>query len=93
MTVSGSSKAQGRRNACGLPGQTVRRIVVAALTVLSSLMATCGVIAQTSPAVTVSAPLQREVVEYAEYAGQFAAFEYVELRARVGGYLQSHHFE
>jgi RND family efflux transporter MFP subunit len=56
-------------------------------------MATCSVIAQTPPAVTVSAPLQREVVEYAEYTGQFAAFEYVELRARVGGYLQSHHFE
>jgi multidrug efflux pump subunit AcrA (membrane-fusion protein) len=56
-------------------------------------MATGSVIAQTLPAVTVSAPLQREVVEYAEYTGQFAAFEYVELRARVSGYLQSHHFE
>jgi RND family efflux transporter MFP subunit len=93
MTVSGSSRAQRQRLARGHPGQTARRIVVAALTVLSSLMATCGVIAQTPPAVTVSEPLQREVVEYAEYTGQFAAFEYVELRARVGGYLQSHHFE
>ncbi|WP_340115576.1 efflux RND transporter periplasmic adaptor subunit [Pelagibius sp. 7325] len=42
---------------------------------------------------TISAPLQREVVEYDEYTGQFSAFEYVELRARVSGYLQSHHFE
>ncbi|HJQ57043.1 MAG TPA: efflux RND transporter periplasmic adaptor subunit [Vineibacter sp.] len=45
------------------------------------------------PAVTVSVPLQREVVEYDEYTGQFAAVESVELRARVSGYLQSHHFE
>ncbi|WP_231712329.1 efflux RND transporter periplasmic adaptor subunit [Vineibacter terrae] len=45
------------------------------------------------PAVTVAAPLQREVVEYDEFTGQFAAVEFVELRARVSGYLQSHHFE
>jgi RND family efflux transporter MFP subunit len=52
--------------------------------------------AQTQPAppvVTVSKPLQREIVEYDEFTGQFAAVEYVELRARVSGYLQSHHFE
>jgi RND family efflux transporter MFP subunit len=57
------------------------------------LVATGSVIAQTMPTVTVSAPLHREVVEYDEYTGQFAAVEYVELRARVSGYLQSHHFE
>lgn len=45
------------------------------------------------PAVTVSKPLQREIVEYDEFTGQFAPVEYVELRARVSGYLQSHHFE
>jgi RND family efflux transporter MFP subunit len=45
------------------------------------------------PAVTVATPLQREVVEYDEFTGQFAAVEYVELRSRVSGYLQSHHFE
>jgi len=48
---------------------------------------------QTPPAVTVAAPLQREVVEYDEFTGQFAAVEQVELRSRVSGYLQSHHFE
>jgi RND family efflux transporter MFP subunit len=32
-------------------------------------------------------------VEYDEFTGQFAAVERVELRARVSGYLQSHHFE
>lgn len=45
------------------------------------------------PAVTVAMPLQRDVVEYDEFTGQFAATEHVELRARVSGYLQSHHFD
>ena len=39
------------------------------------------------PAVTVSQPLQRELVEWDEYTGQFAAKEYVEIRARVSGCL------
>lgn len=49
--------------------------------------------APAAPPVTVSAPLQHEVVEHDEYTGQFAAVDYVELRARVSGYLQEIHFE
>jgi len=45
------------------------------------------------PAVTVSQPVQRELVEWDEYTGQFAAQEYVEVRARVSGYLTEIHFE
>ena len=45
------------------------------------------------PPVTVSTPLRHEVVEHDEYTGQFAAVDYVELRARVSGYLQEIHFE
>jgi RND family efflux transporter MFP subunit len=45
------------------------------------------------PAVTVSQPIQRELVEWDEYTGQFAAMEYVEIRARVSGYLTEIHFE
>jgi multidrug efflux pump subunit AcrA (membrane-fusion protein) len=45
------------------------------------------------PTVTVSQPLQRELVELDEYTGQFAAKEYVEIRARVSGYLTEIHFE
>jgi RND family efflux transporter MFP subunit len=45
----------------------------------------------TSP-VTVSTPLKREVTEWLEYTGQFAAAEYVEIRARVNGYLTELHF-
>jgi RND family efflux transporter MFP subunit len=53
-------------------------------------------VAQAAPAapppVTVSAPLQKEVTEWDEYTGQFAAVDYVELRARVSGYLTEIHF-
>jgi RND family efflux transporter MFP subunit len=45
------------------------------------------------PPVTVSSPLKREVVEWDEYTGQYAAIEHVELRARVSGYLQTINFE
>ncbi|MGH6928941.1 MAG: efflux RND transporter periplasmic adaptor subunit, partial [Dongiaceae bacterium] len=45
------------------------------------------------PQVTVASPLHQEIVEWDEFTGQFAAVEYVELRARVSGYLQSIHFE
>ena len=45
------------------------------------------------PAVTVSQPIQRELVEWDEFAGQFAAKEYVEIRARVSGYLTEIHFK
>jgi RND family efflux transporter MFP subunit len=45
------------------------------------------------PVVTVSQPVQRELVEWDEYTGQFAATKYVEIRARVSGYLTEIHFE
>lgn len=44
------------------------------------------------PPVTVSTPLRREVVEWDEFTGQFAAVDAVEVRARVSGYLESVHF-
>ncbi len=72
------------------------RSTLTALGLLLGAIVPTGVSAQapqTPPAVTVAAPLQREVVEYDEFTGQFAAVEQVELRSRVSGYLQSHHFE
>ena len=45
------------------------------------------------PPVTVAAPLARTVVEWDEFTGQFEAVEFVEVRARVNGYLQSVHFQ
>jgi RND family efflux transporter MFP subunit len=45
------------------------------------------------PAVTISHPVQRELIEWDEYSGQFAAVEYVEIRARVSGYLTEIRFK
>ena len=45
------------------------------------------------PGVTVSKPLQREIVEWDEYTGRFEAVETVEIRARVSGYLTELHFK
>src|SRR5215472_9381514 len=50
-------------------------------------------LAQAPPTVTVSAPLQKEIVEWDEFTGQFAAVDYVEVRARVSGYLTEIHFQ
>ncbi len=49
--------------------------------------------AMAPPAVTVAHPLERDAVEWAEHTGQFEAVEYVELRARVSGYLTEIHFK
>jgi len=44
------------------------------------------------PKVTVAEPLQQEVIEYLEFTGNTRAFEEVEIRARVSGFLHSMHF-
>lgn len=44
------------------------------------------------PPVTVSQPLQQRTTDWEEFTGQFAALEYVEVRARVSGYLTEIHF-
>lgn len=44
------------------------------------------------PIVTVSRPIERELVDWITETGQFAAVDTVELRARVGGYLTEIHF-
>lgn len=46
-----------------------------------------------APAVTVSKPLVREVIDWDEYTGRFEAVEAVEVRARVAGYLEQVHFK
>jgi len=45
------------------------------------------------PAVTVTQPIEREVTSYLEYTGTTQALEYVDIRARVAGFLQKIHFE
>lgn len=54
-----------------------------------------SVSAQPAPppaAVTVSAPLQRNVAGWTGFLGQFSAVDQVEIRAQVGGYLTEIHF-
>ena len=44
------------------------------------------------PQVTVSKPVRKLVAEHDEYVGRFVPFDFVEVRARVSGYLQTIHF-
>ena len=44
------------------------------------------------PQVTVAKPVKRMVSDHDEYVGRFVAFDYVEVRARVSGYLETIHF-
>ncbi|HTJ64624.1 MAG TPA: efflux RND transporter periplasmic adaptor subunit [Alphaproteobacteria bacterium] len=44
------------------------------------------------PPVTVANPTARRITEWDDYTGRFQATEYVEIRARVNGYLQSINF-
>jgi RND family efflux transporter MFP subunit len=46
-----------------------------------------------APVVTVSKPLQREITEWDEYTGRFAAVATVEVRPRVSGFIDSIHFK
>ena len=39
------------------------------------------------PVVSVSRPIEQDVIEWDEYTGRFDAVEFVEIRARVSGYL------
>ncbi len=45
------------------------------------------------PGVSVSLPVQREIVEWDEYTGRFDATQTVEIRARVSGYLNEVRFK
>lgn len=44
------------------------------------------------PAVTVSVPLKQDVTEWDEYTGRFEAVRFVDVRARVSGFIESVHF-
>lgn len=48
--------------------------------------------APAAPAVTVATPLVRAVQDWDEFTGRFEATQSVDVRARVGGYIQGVHF-
>ncbi|MCC9600265.1 efflux RND transporter periplasmic adaptor subunit [Stieleria sp. JC731] len=66
---------------------------------MAGMIAGCGSKAPpTTPApqatpVVASKPIVMPIVEWDEYTGRFDAINSVEIRSRVGGYLQSTHFE
>jgi multidrug efflux system membrane fusion protein len=70
---------------------------LAAITVTLSLVVllhpTIAAAQQGPPAVTVAEPVVREIVEDDEFVGRFEAIDFVEVRARVGGYLEDIHFD
>ncbi|WP_295556766.1 efflux RND transporter periplasmic adaptor subunit [uncultured Hyphomicrobium sp.] len=51
-----------------------------------------GAAAPPPPKVTVAKPSQKLVSDYDEYVGRFVAYDFVEVRARVSGYLDKIHF-
>ncbi|GAB4233549.1 MAG: MexE family multidrug efflux RND transporter periplasmic adaptor subunit [Kiloniellaceae bacterium] len=86
-------KAVGARGVRALPG-----ILAVAF---MGLLAACGEQASSAaqqqaapppPTVTVAKPVVREVVEDDEFVGRFEPLDEVDIRARVGGYLQEVHF-
>src|SRR5437868_5227895 len=73
------------------------RLFTFAATLSSALLLGCGSAPQGPPpqpmTVPVAAPVQKQIVDFAEYVGRIEAVDKVEVRARVNGYLQSIHFK
>lgn len=74
--------------------------IIVSLLLLSAGLSACDdnkTTAQTAsqppaPQVTVSKPVKKLVSDFDEYVGRFVAVDFVEVRARVSGYLDSIHF-
>jgi membrane fusion protein, multidrug efflux system len=45
------------------------------------------------PQVTIAKPISKMIADHDEYVGRFVAVEFVEMRARVPGYLEAIHFQ
>lgn len=75
-----------------LGGLAILGIGMGVVSYSSSRTAPKGAAAAGGPPVTVAAPASRKITEWGEYSGQFTAVDYVELRARVSGYLTEVHF-
>lgn len=75
-------------------------LIASSLLIVVSALSGCGeeksnaqtAAAPPAPAVTVAKPVQKLVSDYDEYVGRFVAVDFVEVRARVSGYLDKIHF-
>ncbi|HVG52102.1 MAG TPA: efflux RND transporter periplasmic adaptor subunit [Xanthobacteraceae bacterium] len=67
-----------------------------AVVLAAAALSACGEPQQASapppPKVTVAKPVSQTVSDYDEYVGRFVALDFVEVRARVSGYLDKIHF-
>lgn len=66
--------------------------LIAGFSALALLASPAFAQAPPAPAVSVATPLQKRFAQWDEYTGRFEAFEQVELRARVSGYVDAIHF-
>lgn len=70
--------------------------IVAASALMAAVLYGCSskseAQAPPAPAVTVATPLVQEVQDWDEFTGRFEATQAVQVRARVGGYIQGVHF-
>jgi RND family efflux transporter MFP subunit len=76
--------------------KAARLAALLSATVLAMTLTSCGQSQQAAPAlpaVTVTNPAQRTVVDYDEYVGRFAAVDSLEIRSRLSGYLAEIHFQ
>ncbi len=67
-------------------------LLTAALSACSDEKSTAQSAAPPPPQVTVAKPVKKLVTDFDEYVGRFVAVDYVEVRARVSGYLDKIHF-
>ncbi|MCB5426441.1 efflux RND transporter periplasmic adaptor subunit [Altererythrobacter sp. CC-YST694] len=84
-----ATSRKGRKRALGIVG------IVAALAGAWYLLGAAGDAPPPPPpaAVTVSAPLQRQITEWDEFVGRFEASRAVEIRPRVSGAVTAVHFK
>jgi RND family efflux transporter MFP subunit len=81
-----------------MPSSPLSRIAIP-MSLMGALLAGCGEqktqaqAAPPPPTVTVSKPTKKLVSDRDEYVGRFIAFDYVEMRARVSGYLEKIQFK
>lgn len=74
--------------------RTIKLVAASALMAAGLYGCSQSTEAQTPPAVqvTVATPLVRQVQDWDEFTGRFEALSTVDVRARVGGYVQGVHF-
>lgn len=77
-----------------------RRLLAVAPALLTLALAACGeknagqaAAPPPAPKVTVAKPTKKMIAETDEYVGRFVAYDFVEVRARVSGYLDKIHFQ